>query len=119
MIAKSQDNIKLIPDFQTLFTMEHVHELNVKFEQLKKTGTLLEEAQIQHDKAKALAYVLYDKFNRDKDDNISSEAEYDRVYGMSEEELKKLIAEAEDDELKSDESDDEEDSGEELSSDSE
>ena len=67
MIAKSQDNIQLIPDFHSIFPMVHVQQLNEKFEQLKKTGTLLEEAQIQHDKAKALAYVLYDKFNRDKD----------------------------------------------------
>lgn len=77
MIAKSQDNIKFIPEVQSFFPLIYVKELNEKFEQLKKTGTLLEEAQIQHDKAKSLAYVLYDKFNRDKDiSDLSPKAEY-------------------------------------------
>jgi hypothetical protein len=84
MIAKSQDNINLIPNFRSIFPMEHVKELNERFEQLKATGTLLEEAQIQQDKAKALAYVLYDKFYRDKSerDNTAT-SEYEKVYGMN------------------------------------
>ncbi len=53
------------------------------------TGGIEEEAQIEKDKAKALSYVLYEKFKKDREDrNIMDAAEFEKLYGMSESEIR-------------------------------
>jgi hypothetical protein len=79
MIVNSQDNINLILQFKLYIPNRACQELNEWFEQLKTAGTLLEEAHIQQDKAKTLAYVLGDKSKRG---NLAT-SEFEGVYGMN------------------------------------
>ena len=89
MIAKSQDNINLQPAKRSLFQKHMAAEVNQKFIQIKLTGGIEEEAQIEKDKAKALSYVLYEKFKKDREDrNIMDAAEFEKLYGMSESEIR-------------------------------
>lgn len=113
MAAKSQDNIELYPQVRTFFKQKELPELISRFEELKLKGTLEEEAQLEQDRARALSYVLYDKFKRESSDrNIFDAAEFERLYGMSEEEINKMIAEKERARMEREELEGDEDEGE-------
>lgn len=62
MIAKSQDNIQMIPSDRTVFKRKHQKKIHDDYYEWLKDGARQKEAELVKDKAQSLAYAIKNRY---------------------------------------------------------
>ena len=61
-MAKSQDNIQMIPSDRTVFKRKHQKKIHDDYYQWLKDGARQKEAELVKDKAQSLAYAIKNRY---------------------------------------------------------
>jgi len=70
MIAKSQENIKMVPSDRTIVKRKDQKEMNDSYHEWLKDGARQKEAELVRDKAQSLAYAIKDRYDSMKKDKV-------------------------------------------------